>query len=132
MSASEPWTVGRLLQWTADYLKGHGSESPRLDAELLLAQALGCKRIELYTAFDALPAEEARAALEATRKTLEKAQASLGAVDGTLGGTEPLGHQLISTLQDLAAAARSVQTLADYLDRHPEALLKGKGNPGGK
>jgi paraquat-inducible protein B len=77
-------------------------------------------------------AEEARAALEVTRRTLEKAQAALGAVDGTLGGTEPLGHQLINTLQDLAAAARSVQTLADYLDRHPEALLKGKGNPGGK
>jgi paraquat-inducible protein B len=66
------------------------------------------------------------------RVTAEEAQAALGAVDGTLGGTEPLGHQLINTLQDLAAAARSVQTLADYLDRHPEALLKGKGNPGGK
>ena len=77
-------------------------------------------------------AEEARAALEVTRRTLEKAQAALGAVDGTLGGTRPLGYQLINTLQDLAAAARSVQTLADYLDQHPEALLKGKGNPGGK
>ncbi len=41
MSSAEPWTVGRLLQWTADYLKGHGSESPRLDAEVLLAQAAG-------------------------------------------------------------------------------------------
>jgi paraquat-inducible protein B len=77
-------------------------------------------------------ADEARAALEVTRRTLEKAQATLGAVDGTLGGSEPLGHQLINTLQDLAAAARSVRTLADYLDRHPEALLTGKGNPGGK
>ena len=47
--STEPWTVGRLLQWTTDYLKGHGSESPRLDAEVLLAQALGCQRIELYT-----------------------------------------------------------------------------------
>ena len=47
--SAEPWTVGRLLQWTTDYLKGHGSESPRLDAEVLLAQALGCQRIELYT-----------------------------------------------------------------------------------
>ena len=47
-----PWTVGRLLQWTADYLKDHGSDSPRLDAEVLLAEALGCQRIELYTTFD--------------------------------------------------------------------------------
>jgi release factor glutamine methyltransferase len=62
MSAAEPWTVGRLLQWTADYLKGHGSESPRLDAEVLLAHVLGRQRIELYTAFDEAPDEEARAA----------------------------------------------------------------------
>ena len=55
MSTAEPWTVGRLLQWTADYLKGHGSESPRLDAEVLLAEALGCQRIELYTTFEDVP-----------------------------------------------------------------------------
>ena len=41
MPPTEPWTVGRLLQWTADYLKGHGSESPRLDAEVLLAEVAG-------------------------------------------------------------------------------------------
>ena len=62
MSASPTWTVGRLLAWTADYLKRGGAESPRLEAEVLLAHALGCKRIELYTAFDRVPAEEARAA----------------------------------------------------------------------
>ena len=62
MSTAEPWTVGRLLTWTTDYLKGHGSESPRLDAEVLLAHALGRQRIELYTTFDELPADEPRAA----------------------------------------------------------------------
>ncbi len=62
MPASPPWTVGRLLAWTADYLKRGGAESPRLEAEVLLAHALGCQRIELYTAFDRVPAEEARAA----------------------------------------------------------------------
>jgi release factor glutamine methyltransferase len=60
--SSETWTVGRLLQWTADYLKGHGSESPRLDAEVLLAEALGCQRIELYTTFEEVPSDEKRTA----------------------------------------------------------------------
>jgi release factor glutamine methyltransferase len=60
MSTAESWTVGRLLQWTADYLAGHGSNSPRLDAEVLLAHAIGCQRIELYTAFDDRPREDAR------------------------------------------------------------------------
>lgn len=62
MSENAPWTVGRLLQWTADYLKNNGADSPRLDAEILLAKALGCRRIELYTAFDDVPDDECRAA----------------------------------------------------------------------
>jgi release factor glutamine methyltransferase len=55
---SEAWTIGRLLTFTTDYLKQHGSETPRLDAEVLLAAARGCQRIQLYTAFDE-PADEA-------------------------------------------------------------------------
>ncbi len=60
MSATEKWTVGRLLNWTTDYFQSHGAESPRLDAEILLAQALGCRRIELYTRFDEEPNEQTK------------------------------------------------------------------------
>jgi release factor glutamine methyltransferase len=56
----EVWTVGRLLAWTTDFLRQRGAESPRLDAEVLLAHALGCPRIQLYTTFDDQPAEAAR------------------------------------------------------------------------
>jgi release factor glutamine methyltransferase len=62
MSTAAPWTVGRLLQWTADYLKGRGADSPRLDAEILLAHALGCQRIQLYTTFEDSPKDAERAA----------------------------------------------------------------------
>ncbi len=55
---AEAWTIGRLLGWTADYLAEHGSDSPRLEAEVLLAHARGCKRIELYTSFED-PADDA-------------------------------------------------------------------------
>jgi release factor glutamine methyltransferase len=48
----ETWTVGRLLTWTTDWLAARGSESPRLDAEVLLAHVRGCPRIALYTAFE--------------------------------------------------------------------------------
>jgi len=61
MSAA-PWTIGRLLQWTVDFLKQRGADSPRLDAEILLAEALGCQRIQLYTAFEDVPSDEKRTA----------------------------------------------------------------------
>lgn len=61
MSGSDNWTVGRLLTWTTDYLKQHDSDSPRLDAEVLLADARGCQRIDLYAAFDEVVDEDVRA-----------------------------------------------------------------------
>ncbi|EMI28162.1 peptide chain release factor N(5)-glutamine methyltransferase [Rhodopirellula europaea] len=61
-SNDTPWTVMRLLEWTTDFFRKKGSESPRLDAEILLAHARGCQRIELYTSFDQVPEEEQRVA----------------------------------------------------------------------
>jgi release factor glutamine methyltransferase len=46
--ADQIWTLGALLDWTAKHLAQHGVEFPRLDAEVLLAHAAGCKRIDLY------------------------------------------------------------------------------------
>src|SRR5262245_48094636 len=54
------WTVGGLLDWTARYLAKKGSEYPRLDTEVLLAHALGCRRIDLYARYDEPASEEAR------------------------------------------------------------------------
>lgn len=57
----QEWTIGKLLDWTARYLTERGAEFPRLDTEVLLAQALGCRRIELYTRYAEPAAEPARA-----------------------------------------------------------------------
>lgn len=62
MSTEQPWTVLRLLEWTTDFFRKRGSQSPRLDAEVLLAHARECSRIELYTAFGQEPTEEQRVA----------------------------------------------------------------------
>ena len=53
--ATEQWTLKRLLEWTKDYFEKVGSDSSRLDAEVLLAEALQCQRIELYTRFEEVP-----------------------------------------------------------------------------
>src|SRR4051812_42085570 len=62
VSTDQPWTIRRLLDWTKSFLAGKGVESARLEAELLLAHALGCPKIALYTRFDEEPAEAERTA----------------------------------------------------------------------
>jgi release factor glutamine methyltransferase len=60
MTEAESWTIGRLLTWTTEFLKARGVDAPRLDAEVLLANARRCARIELYTAFDEPASTETR------------------------------------------------------------------------
>lgn len=59
--AADIWTVQRILLWTTSYLKQKGVESPRLEAELLLAHARDCPRIRLYTDFQDPLSEQQRA-----------------------------------------------------------------------
>ena len=66
-------------------------------------------------------------------KTLVTAQGTLMTARDTLENTSNLTgpnssqvQQLDSTLQEVSRAARSLRVLADYLERHPEALVRGK------
>lgn len=52
MAANTIWTIKKLINWTTQFFKKHGIESPRLDAELLLSHVLHKSRIYLYTDFD--------------------------------------------------------------------------------
>jgi len=49
---SETWTVLSILQWTTGFFEKQGIDSPRLDAEHLLAHMLGLERIQLYVQFE--------------------------------------------------------------------------------
>ena len=51
-AASSERTLIDVLRLSTDYLAQHGSTSPRLDAELLLAHALGVRRLDLYLLHD--------------------------------------------------------------------------------
>ena len=53
-----PWTVGRLLRAATAHLAARGLETPRLDAELLMARGLDLARIDLYLRHD-MPVDEA-------------------------------------------------------------------------
>jgi len=75
------WTIGTLLETASGYLREKGSPSPRLDAELLLADALSLERIHLYTQYDrplAPPEVDAYRALIARRAVHEPVAYILG------------------------------------------------------
>ena len=50
--ASKNWTILELLRWTTEHFAKQGIETARLDAECLLAHALGVDRLRLYVDFD--------------------------------------------------------------------------------
>ncbi len=52
------WTIQKLLTWVTDYLTQKSVDAPRLSAELLLSHVLGLKRIELYTQYNRIVAQE--------------------------------------------------------------------------
>ncbi len=57
---------------------------------------------------------------------------TLSAARGTVSQDSPLMVELQNTLQELSRMSRSIRQLADYLDQHPESLIRGKQKPGGQ
>jgi paraquat-inducible protein B len=58
--------------------------------------------------------------------TLAEAESAMKNAKDVLGQDAPLQSDLSATLLDLSRAAKSVSALVDYLERHPESLLRGK------
>ena len=52
MVATQVWTTLGVLDWTAKKFDQHGFDTPRLDAQVLLAHVLDCDKVALYTQFD--------------------------------------------------------------------------------
>lgn len=60
------------------------------------------------------------------RQTANEADQAVAAANRTLGGDATSQNGLPEALRELTDTARSIRALADYLDRHPEALIRGK------
>jgi len=72
-----------------------------------------------------------RSTSDTARAALEGAQLTLGNVDRTLEQDSPLGVELFETMRELRGAARSLRSLADYLERVPDAPIYGLRRPRG-
>ena len=60
--------------------------------------------------------------------TLAQTRTTLATLEKTLAPNSPLQSEAHRVLRELGNAARSLRIMSDYLERHPEALLRGKGD----
>jgi len=68
-----------------------------------------------------------KATIEELRRAIASADQVLKSTDSTLvGANAPAQQEIRDALQEIVRAARSVRVLADYLERHPESLIRGK------
>jgi len=64
--------------------------------------------------------------LASARKAMKQAETTLASYEQLTDKESPLGHELYQALEQLADAARAIRIMAEYLERHPEALIQGK------
>ena len=74
-------------------------------------------------------AQDTRKQIDVLATSLRQALADTHSV---LGDDSPLRYDLANTLQEMTKTAKSLRTLAEYLERHPEALLMGKQRDAGR
>ena len=121
MTASDPkpqtWTILELLRWTTRHFASLGIETPRLDAECLLAFALGVDRMRLYLDFDkpASPAERA-----AYRELVRRRADERVPVAQLIGVKEFWSLPLLVTADVLSPRPDTETLVAAALDRLPE------------
>ncbi|MHC1789841.1 MlaD family protein [Solidesulfovibrio sp.] len=71
----------------------------------------------------------AKSAMDSFDATLKESRAAIGKFQKIVNSDSPTVTDLNRALSEIATAARSIRALADYLERHPEALIQGKGGP---
>jgi paraquat-inducible protein B len=70
--------------------------------------------------------------LETAQVSLDQARQNLQTIEREVAQTDPLKYQLGDALTEMTAAARSIRVLVDYIERNPDAILRGKPGDGGR
>jgi paraquat-inducible protein B len=82
----------------------------------------------LITTNSTLGSSSVKDGLKNLNLTLQSANATLRSANNSYGTDSDFQHQLSQTLQQAQQALSTVRALAEYLNRHPQALLLGRGN----
>jgi len=113
----QTWTILELLRWTTKHFAERGIETPRLDAECLLASALGVDRMRLYLDFDKPASSGER---DAFRELVRRRADERVPVAQLLGRKEFWSLSLLVTADVLSPRPDTETLVAAALDRLPE------------
>jgi paraquat-inducible protein B len=93
-------------------------------------EAVEAKLMNVVKKLDKFPldriGDDLRKVLAELDLTLESGRRTLDTAGGAIGPDSTLRVDLASTLQEVSRAARALRVLGDYLERHPESLIRGK------
>lgn len=129
ISTSAGETLTQIRQLAAHADQEVTSLSAKLDAALDDARLMvgGTGRLVSDLDSQVRPvAKEIRQTMASARTTLKRADEALEAFKGIASKDAAMGYRLYSALDELSNAARSIRIFAEYLERHPEALIRGK------
>ncbi|MCZ7663352.1 MAG: peptide chain release factor N(5)-glutamine methyltransferase [Thermoleophilia bacterium] len=128
--AAARWDITRLLAVSAEYLAGKGSTSPRLDAELLLAETLGLQRIDLYTQYDR-PLTEAEVAAFRELVSRRARQEPVAYILGRAAFRYLTLEVSPAVLIPRPETEELVQSVLDWLETHPLLPADSETTAGG-
>ena len=65
-------------------------------------------------------------AADSAKIALEQANITLKSIEGVAAEGTQLRHEISTTLKEISSAARSVRVLSDFIEQHPDAILRGR------
>jgi paraquat-inducible protein B len=130
-SVLEDPNIGSSLEALTIFLKD--ADESVVDLRHFMRSDVGATLAEVNKTLASTRESVSSLSTRATEETLPKFDLAMEQMAQTLalarqrlGRDDPLNHELLDALREAGAAARSMRALADYLEEHPEALLKGK------
>lgn len=119
------------LRDTVQSVQGLVGSPETRDAAAALNQSL----IQIQQLISQLTAEAGptssalRQSVQQLSVTMREAQATLESAKSLIGPDSQVRRDFVGMMRELQNAARSIRVFADYLERNPQALIRGKGGP---
>jgi paraquat-inducible protein B len=98
------------------------------EARAVIAEA--GQTLDPETGLPAQWTEKLEETAQAARQTLAATEKAMSRIDQALAEDSPLREEAMRAMREISSAVRSIEHVAEYLQRHPEALIRGKGKPG--